>query len=276
MRNTAILRTLSIAALAGGLALSGCSSTGSSTSAGTAQSAAPADAELKAIDTPKVAPTRTGEVYLMRGLMDIFSRGMDVMAVRINRAGVYAMSTSYTKWQELADNIVARNKAGKVSYPVIIMGHSLGANDASKMASYLGARGVKVSYVVMFDPTEPGYVGKNVGKVVNYYIPNGDNRVYKGSGFTGTLQNVSMGGREDIKHTTIEKNPGLQAKVIGEVMSLTKDKKKAAKKPVARKPKAPATPAAQPAPTAQAAPAATPAAQAAPAAKQETAPATAG
>ncbi len=233
IRRTAVLRTLSVAALVGALALSGCSSTGSSSSAGAAKSDAPNETELKSLDTPKVAPTRTGEVYLMRGLMDIFSRGMDVIAAKINRSGVYAVSTSYTQWQELADNIVARHKAGKVSYPVIIMGHSLGANDASKMASYLGNRGVKVSYVVMFDPTEPGYVGKNVGKVVNYYIPNGDNRVYKGSGFSGSLQNVAMGNREDITHTTIEKNPGLQARVIGEVMSLTKKKteKKAAKKP---------------------------------------------
>jgi hypothetical protein len=258
----AVFRSLSIAALVGAFALSGCSSTGSSTSAGNEQAAAPAQTELKSLDTPKVAPTRTGEVYLMRGLMDIFSRGMDVLAVKINRSGVYAVSTSYTQWQEIADNIVARNKAGKVSYPVIIMGHSLGANDASKMASYLGARGVKVSYVVMFDPTEPGFVGKNVGKVVNYYIPNGDNRVYKGSGFSGSLSNVSMGGREDITHTTIEKNPGLQARVIGEVMALTKKKtpNKTAKKP---KP-APAPSAA--APAAAPAVAATPASAAAPAA----------
>lgn len=162
----------------------------------------------------------------MRGLMDIFSRGMDEMAVKINRAGVYAVSTSYTRWQELAEDIVRRDKAKQVSYPIIIMGHSLGANDASKLASYLGNRGVKVSYVVMFDPTEPGYVGKNVGKVVNYYIPNGDNRVYKGNGFTGTLQNVSVANREEITHTTIEKNRELQNRVIGQAIALTKPRPK--------------------------------------------------
>jgi hypothetical protein len=226
IRSSAFRRTLSLAAISGALMLSACAATGSSTSAGAAKTGAPVAAELEAQDTPRVAATRTGEVYLMRGLMDIFSRGMDVMAVKINRAGVYAVSTSYTQWQELADNIIARDRAKQISYPLVIMGHSLGANDASKMATYLGRNGVKVSYVVMFDPTEPGYVGKNVGKVVNYYIPNGDNRVYKGSGFAGSLQNVSMGGREDITHTTIEKNGALQSRVIGEVMSLTKAKGK--------------------------------------------------
>jgi hypothetical protein len=107
------------------------------------------------------------------------------------------------------------------------------------MATYLGKRGVKVSYVVMFDPTEPGSVGKNVGKVVNYYIPNGDNRVYKGEGFTGTLQNVSVANREEITHTTIEKNRDLQNRVISQVIAITKVRPKV-KEEVAKtgKPKA--------------------------------------
>ncbi len=221
----AVSRFASLVALSGALALSACSSTGSSTSAGGARSEDP----VKVVTTqnsPEASARRTGEVYLMRGLMDIFSRGMDVMAAKINRAGVYAVSTSYTEWQALADRIIARDKAKQVSYPIVIMGHSLGANDASKMATYLGNRGIKVSYVVMFDPTEPGYIGKNVGTVVNYYIPNGDNRVYKGSGFSGSLSNVSMGGREEITHTTIEKNNALQSRVIGHVMSITKTKGK--------------------------------------------------
>lgn len=218
-----VSKIILLVALCGALALAGCSSTGSSSSAGATRAENPA-AVVVTQNTPGSSSTRTGEVYLMRGLMDIFSRGMDVMAAKINRTGVYAVSASYTQWQELADRIVARDRAKQVSYPIVIMGHSLGANDASKMATYLGNRGVKVSYVVMFDPTEPGYVGKNVGTVVNYYIPDGNNRVYKGAGFTGKIQNISMAGRGDITHTTIEKNGGLQARVIGHVMSLTKAK----------------------------------------------------
>jgi hypothetical protein len=234
-RPFALARIATALSLTGALALAGCASSGSSSSgspttetSAKAVSARTAEPEttLRDIETPRYKPTRTGEVYLMRGLMDIFSRGMDEMAVKLNRAGVYAVSTSYTRWQELGQDIVRRDKAKQLSYPIIIMGHSLGANDASKLASYLGNRGVKVSYVVMFDPTEPGYVGKNVGKVVNYYIPNGDNRVYKGNGFTGTLQNVSVANREEITHTTIEKNRELQNRVIGQAVALTKPRPK--------------------------------------------------
>jgi hypothetical protein len=261
-RPSVLARLATALSLTGALALAGCASSGSSSSgspttetSAKAVSARTAEPEAKAvaartaepettlrdIETPRSQPTRTGEVYLMRGLMDIFSRGMDEMAAKINRAGVYAISTSYTRWQELAEDIVRRDKAKQLSYPIIIMGHSLGANDASKLASYLGNRGVKVSYVVMFDPTEPGYVGKNVGKVVNYYIPNGDNRVYKGNGFTGTLQNVSVANREEITHTTIEKNRELQNRVIGQAIALTKPRPKtkdAAQAEAKAKPKA--------------------------------------
>lgn len=218
-------RVAAIAGVSLSLALAGCSSTATSTNARSGRIEDPV-AKIASVESASAAGTRTGEVYLMRGLMDIFSRGMDQMAVKLRRAGVYAVSYSYQDWREMADTIIARNARKEVSYPVIVMGHSLGANDAAKMASYLGNRGVKVSYVVAFDPTDPGYYGKNIDKVVNYYLPNGDNRVYKGAGFKGSLQNISMASDEAITHTTIEKNPGLQARVIGNILSMTKPKSK--------------------------------------------------
>jgi hypothetical protein len=227
MSPRSLSRLFAIPAAVAALALAGCSSTGSSSSAGATGKVARDDRPLQQIerftdDSLKLAARRTGEVYLLRGLMDVFSRGMDEMAAKLNRAGVYALSTSYSNWREIADEIVARNARGQVSHPVIIMGHSLGGNDAPKMASYLGARGIKVPYVVTFDPTEPVPVGRNVGKVVNYYIPNENNRLYRGAGFTGTLDNVNVASMRDVTHTTVEKNSILQSRAIGTVMGMTK------------------------------------------------------
>lgn len=221
------LRLALIPAACAMLALAGCSSTGSSSSAGATGKTARDDKPLHQVerytdDGLKSSARRTGEVYLLRGLMDVFSRGMDEMAVKLNRAGVYAISTSYSNWREIADEIVARNARGQVSHPVIIMGHSLGGNDAPKMASYLGQRGIKVPYVVTFDPTEPVHVGKNVGKVVNYYLPNDNNRIYRGAGFTGTLDNVNVASMRDVTHTTVEKNRLLQSRAIATVMGMTR------------------------------------------------------
>ncbi len=46
-----------------------------------------------------------------------------------------------------------------LSYPVIIIGHSLGAGVSPLMATYLAERGIPVSYVVMYDPVERTRVG---------------------------------------------------------------------------------------------------------------------
>lgn len=222
-----VSRAALAATLGAMIALAGCSSTGSSSSnPASARAEDPVQNVMRDQVAKRAAATRTGEVYLMRGLMDIFSRGMDSMAAKLRRQGVYAMDTSYTKWQEISEDIIARSKRKEVSYPIIIMGHSLGANDASKMATYLGQNGVKVAYVVAFDPTEPGYVGKNIRRVVNYYLPNGKNRILKGSGFKGSLKNVNVSDMPDIKHTNVEKNPKLQGRVISRVIKMTRKKRK--------------------------------------------------
>lgn len=225
-------RFAAVAIFSSALALTGCASSGSSSSnAGSNANVASIRQETPpkpVSNTAKArqAATRTGEIYLMRGLMDVFSRGIDVMAVQMRREGLYAVNTSYTEWEAIGADIVRRNKLKQVSYPIAIVGHSLGANDATKLANYLGKRGIKVSYVAAFDPTEPGYVGKNVKKVVNYYLPNENNKIYKRAGFSGRIHNINMSKDPDITHTTIEKNPKLQSQVMGNVMRITRKKRK--------------------------------------------------
>ncbi|MGI9402727.1 MAG: hypothetical protein ACR2O0_15830 [Rhizobiaceae bacterium] len=233
--NMLSIRTAAIVVLSSSaIALTGCASSGSSSSnsgddkksGGEKVRQETRATRIEGAEEARKAATRTGEIYLMRGLMDIFSRGIDVMAVQMRREGLYAVNTSYTEWETIGADIVRRNKQKKVSYPIAIVGHSLGANDATKLANYLGTRGIKVSYVASFDPTEPGYVGKNVKKVVNYYLPNENNKIYKRKGFTGKIHNINMSKDPDITHTTIEKNPKLQSQVMGNVMRITRKKRK--------------------------------------------------
>ena len=171
--------------------------------------------------------TRTGEVYLLRGLANVFSRGMDAMGARLVRNGLDARVYNHASWKGLADNIIARSKVKKVSYPVIILGHSLGANASARMAKYLGDRGVKVRYVVAFDPTVPTSVGKNVAQVTNYYLPNDDhnNIIQKAPGFRGNLKNVNVTKMVGVTHMNVEKNHTLQKKTIQHIISLTKKRR---------------------------------------------------
>lgn len=172
--------------------------------------------------------TRSGEVYLLRGLANVFSRGMDTMGAKMVRAGLDARVYNHSIWKKLADNIIARNKQKKVSYPVVIMGHSLGANAAALMAKYLGENNVKVQYVVTFDPTVTTTVGKNINRVINFYLPNDSNSnvVKRGSGFRGALKNIDVRGVRGITHTTIEKDSNFHNQVINRTLSYTKKRRK--------------------------------------------------
>ncbi|MCF6320212.1 MAG: lipase family protein [Rhizobiaceae bacterium] len=170
--------------------------------------------------------TQTGEVILLRGLANIFSRGMDVIGDRLQAKGVDARVYNHSAWESLAIDIVERARKKQVSYPIIIMGHSLGANAAVQMAAYLGERGIPVSYVVAFDPTVTTYAGKKVRRVVNYYLPNGENIVRRGRGFKGKLSNINVSNINGIKHTTVEKTRRLQNRSINTVMKLVKKRRK--------------------------------------------------
>jgi hypothetical protein len=195
--------------------LAGCSESGTSTTA----------AALSRQDLSRY--NYTGEVYLLRGLANVFSTGLDDINARFQRRGVNSKVDNHAVWQVWADDIVARNQRGQVSYPIIIMGHSLGGNACVQMARYLGDRGIKVSYVAAFDPTITTEPGPNVDEVVNYYLPNGKkgkdlNIVVEGPGFTGTLANVDMTPAAEINHFNIEKNPELQVRVMTKTMALLK------------------------------------------------------
>lgn len=229
--------------LSASIALAGCSSTASSSSTGPDSSLSDKTEEAKKIDTNAKTEskkdkepvqrvsflvrdqghvTRSGEVYLMRGLLNVFSRGMDTLAGRMRARGFDAVSYNHGDWQKYADDIIARSKIGKVSYPIIIMGHSLGGNASPQMANYLAAHGIETKLIVAFDPTEHQVVGKGIGDVVNYYLPNGRNTFSRGSGFSGSLKNITVTHIPDIKHVNVEKNTKLQNQSIDHAMRITK------------------------------------------------------
>jgi hypothetical protein len=91
--------------------------------------------------SPSMAQPRA-HVYLLRGLMNIFSLGMDTLAEKIQRHGIYATIHNYAEWQTLADQAAAAYHAGKEG-PIIIVGHSLGADAVMEMSAYLGRKGIR-------------------------------------------------------------------------------------------------------------------------------------
>lgn len=179
------------------------------------------------LDVSSSGKKRKGEVYLLRGLANVFSLGMDTIGEKMVARGLDAKVYNHSAWRTLADDIISRSKIRRVNYPVIIMGHSLGGNATMQMSKYLGDNGVKVSYSVSFDPTITTYVGPNVGEVINYYLPNSDhtNIVKQAAGFTGSLRNIDVSTIEGVTHVTVEKNDKFQANVINTTLDLTKIKR---------------------------------------------------
>jgi hypothetical protein len=157
-------------------------------------------------------------VYLFRGLADVFSTGMDTLTEELNKRGVYATSHSHTDWKMLAMNAAAAYKAGKEG-PIILIGHSLGADAVMEMADYLGDQGVPVALVIPFDGTQSFPASANISRVVNF-----TQRDYaymrKGPGFRGTLANVDVSSDPDIGHLNIDKSPRLHARAISEVLAV--------------------------------------------------------
>ncbi|GAB1716116.1 MAG: hypothetical protein NTAFB05_11580 [Nitrobacter sp.] len=162
------------------------------------------------------APRRPGHVYLMRGLFNIFSLGMDELAAKLEKVGVRAEAVSYTSWSSLADSITAQYRAGNHE-PIILMGHSYGADTTISLARKLNDNGIPVALIVNFDPTAPGPVPPNVRRIINFYVPTAWGRpVVAGKRFHGSLSNLNESGAYN--HFVIDKADALHRKAIAAVL----------------------------------------------------------
>jgi hypothetical protein len=181
---------------------------------------------MTALGVSPAAAQPRAHVYLFRGLADVFSLGMDTLADELNKRGVYATSHSHNDWKSLADKAAADYKAGKEG-PIILIGHSLGADAVMEMADYLGDKGVPVALVIPFDGTQSFPAPANVTRVVN--LTQRDYAYMRpGPGFRGSLDNVDVSSDPEIDHLNIDKSPRLHARAIAEVLSVVGGRRMAA------------------------------------------------
>jgi len=169
--------------------------------------------------TPGMAQSRA-HVYLLRGLMNIFSLGMDTLAEKIQHRGIYATVHNYSEWQSLADHAAAAYHAGTEG-PIIIIGHSLGADAVMTMTQALNRDGIPVALVIPFDGTGSYVTPKNVACVLNLTQRNYA-YMRSGAGFHGKLTNVNVSGDSGIDHFTIDKSPRLQTQALNSVLQTAK------------------------------------------------------
>ena len=170
----------------------------------------------------------SADVVLLRGFANVFSRGLDEMGATLKKRGVPAHVAHHREWKSLADEIIAnRKKFGR--RPIVLIGHSLGANAILRMAQELRKKRITVNYMVTFAATAPPPVPSNVRKLTNYYFKTDGwgKPIAKGKGFRGNLKNIDFSKSKTIGHFNIDKQPRLQRQVIRNVLRFVGAKNRA-------------------------------------------------
>jgi pimeloyl-ACP methyl ester carboxylesterase len=161
------------------------------------------------------------QIYLLRGLANVFSRGMDEIGERLRASGFSPIVINHRGWQNAADTIAGNVRDGNTA-PVILIGHSLGANAAFQMAKRLQAQNVAVAYLAVFDPTRRFTVPANVQHFVNFYQNNGHGRP---ASFSASRRenkvNLNLTTSPGLRHTNIDQSRRLQNIVVERIMKLT-------------------------------------------------------
>jgi hypothetical protein len=155
---------------------------------------------------------------LVRGLLNVFSLGLDSIAEKLRHRGIQATVHNHLEGSMLAEQAVQACKGGRES-EILLVGHSLGASAVVEMANQMAESGVQPSLVVSIDPVVRVTAIGHVGRLVNYYVSTGVGQpVARGSAFRGQLQNVDLKNSPEGGHF-MTNSDALQQRVINDVVA---------------------------------------------------------
>lgn len=176
---------------------------------------------LAAANTPAPGVNARAQIYLLRGLANVFSAGMDEMAQKLRQHGFRPHVINWRRWQA-ATNTIAKNYRNSQAKPVVLIGHSLGANAVFRMAKRLNGKGIPVAYLATFDPTQSFTVPSNVASFVNFYQRNGFGRK---ASFSVTKRerkvNLDLTDSPGLTHTNIDQSSRLQDIVVARILQIS-------------------------------------------------------
>lgn len=179
-----------------------------------------------------------GTVLLVRGVMTIFSLGLDDLAAKLpcHELEVQVVPTSWSP--HATRHIAQRYMRGELDGPLVLIGHSLGGDMLPGLARQLGASGQVVDLMIMIDATNPSDVPMNVRRCVNLYQSNFSPtwfRVFRGVPIRATnpatqLVNVDIRQFPEIQeaatlhHFNIEASDWVHQVVICEIQHLLRSR----------------------------------------------------
>ena len=203
-----------------------------SASAATASAtAAPTDWQT-VTQTSAQTPAFVGKVYLFRGgAGGIFSAGMDRWSRQLTAIGVANEVSSHLTWQASCAHCV--EEAGKVRGPVVVVGHSYGADAALRFAEKLNEANVPVELLVTMDPVKPVVVAKNVRRALNLYLPSAlwDNTPFwhgvplEAESPHTVLENIHLPSHPELNmpglnHANLDDHPIIQQEGIRQILKI--------------------------------------------------------
>ncbi len=164
-------------------------------------------------------PTMHRKVYLLRGLTNVLSPGIDQLADELRKRNIDSTVANHAFSDSLANEAIQDCKSGRVS-SIILVGHSLGASAAVSMAEQLREAGLRVALIVTLDPVVKTVVPNNVHLLKNFYLSSGVGTKVEHSGhFHGVLQNVDMGRDAELGHVSLTTAPSIQKQIMGDILA---------------------------------------------------------
>lgn len=188
----------------------------------------------KTVMTGKSQPYK-GEVHTMLGGLGLFSTGMRTLSDTVeDECNISAPSDMWYNAGNVTRKIVSYYQTHKVHRPIILVGHSLGANEQIKVARNLNKVGIPVDLLVTVDAVSQTIVPPNVKYAMNFYKPSfvpmfSGLRLKAVDPEKTRIDNINVTTVKGIKvnHFTIDKDPIVQAMIMKEVKKVLSNANKA-------------------------------------------------
>jgi hypothetical protein len=173
-----------------------------------------------------VAPATGAHVYLLRGVLNIFSLGLDEIAAKLRAQGIPVTVANFVSWSSLADEAAAEYRKGRVRN-IILVGHSSGATALPDMVARLGKLGAPVKLAIGLDSVFRTKLAGRAERYINFYVASGAGEpVTPTEDFHGALENVDVQSVPGVGHLSIDKNQIMQQRVISAIDAVVFSRRK--------------------------------------------------
>ena len=173
---------------------------------------------------------RPGKVIIIRGAFTVFSLGMNELGDKLRQYGLDVEVVADVSAGRTVANLASEYQRNPNLGPIVLVGHSRGAELGPKEARTLQQHGIPVKLIVMVDAVHKTSIPANVQRCVNLFqtaafsLPHGtpataDSRKTKlVNANIAKLKTRSQGG--SINHFNMDASPWIHKLVMSEVLRL--------------------------------------------------------